>query len=150
MERKDFLGHLFAFFSKYDCFLRKFILTTNKDHKSQHATINSTRNRNKNKSSPNIAHFRQHFIETHEKKLNKTFLQKPEALPESDEQKGREGGGGDHRKGREGGGGDHRKGREGGGGDHRRGADRSRTVELLIGAEQKEKRRRAEREKKKP
>ena len=128
MERKDFLGHLFAFFSKYDCFLRKFILTSNKDHKSQHATINSTRNRNKNKLSPNIAHFRQHCIETHEKNLNKTLLQKPEALLELDEQKGR----------------------EGGGGDHRRGAERSRTVELLIGAEQKEKRRRAEREKKKP
>ena len=73
------------------------------------------------------------------KKLNKTFLQKPEALPESYEQKGREGGGGDHRKGR-----------EGGAGDYQRGADLSRTVELLIGAEQKEKRRRAEREKKKP
>ena len=128
MERKDFLGHIFAFFSKYDCFLRKFILTTNKDHKSQHATINSIKNRNKNKSSPNIAHFRQHCIETHEKKLNKTFLQELEALPESDEQKKQEGGGGDHRKG----------------------ADRSRTVELLIGAEQKEKRRRAKREKKKP
>ena len=71
------------------------------------------------------------------KKLSKTFLQKPEALLESDEHKGREGGGGDHRKGREGGGGGHRKGREGGGGDHRRGADRSRTVELLIGAEQR-------------
>ena len=62
------------------------------------------------------------------KKLSKTFLQKPEALPESDE----------------------RKGREGGGGDHQRGADRIRTVELLIEAEQKEKRRRAEREKKRP
>ena len=62
------------------------------------------------------------------KNLNKTFLQKPEALPKSDEQKGQ----------------------EGGGGDHWRGAYRSRTVELLIGAEQKEKRRRAEREKKKP
>ena len=77
-------------------------------------------------------------METHEKKLNKTFLQKPDVLPESDEQKGREGGGGDHRKGR------------GGGGIHRRGADRSRTIELLIGAKHKEKRRRAEREKKKP
>ena len=62
------------------------------------------------------------------KKLNKTFLQNPEALLESDEHKGR----------------------EGGGGDHQRGVDRSRTVELLIKAEQKEKKRRAEREKKKP
>ena len=83
-------------------------------------------------------HFKQHCIKTHEKNLNKTFLQKPEALPESDEHEGREGGGGDHRKGQ-----------EGGGGDHQRRADRSRIVELLIGAEQ-EKRRRAEREKKKP